>query len=101
MEKRTQTRFYDRGSVICSHFNVEKQYTGQVLNYSPNGMCFRTDRFFKPGTNILIRLRHCPEGRAARQEEGGIRATTLARVQWCRSEEDWPGQGYTSGVRYL
>lgn len=101
MEKRAHSRFYDRGSVICSHFNFTRRYHGQVLNFSPQGMCIRTDRFFKPGTAVLIRLSHCPEGHAARQEEGGMRNTTLARVQWCRHDEDQLDAGYTSGVRYL
>lgn len=101
MEKRGHIRHYDRGSVICSHFNFERHYDGQVVNYSPSGMCFRSERFFKPGTAVLIRLNRCPEGRAVRQEEGGMRSTTLARVQWCQHDEDAPDRGYTSGVRYL
>lgn len=101
MDKRVHQRFYDRGSVTCSHFNFQKHYEGQVLNYSPDGMCIRTNRFFKPGTNVLIRLNRCPDGAAARQEEGGIRTTTLATVQWCRQDGEIPEHGYTSGVRYL
>ena len=64
-------------------------------------MCIRTDRFFKPGTAVLIRIDSCPEGDAVRQEEGGMRAVTLARVQWSRGDDDRPGQRYTSGVRYI
>jgi hypothetical protein len=101
MEKRGHTRHYGRGSVVCSHFNFAKHYDGQVLNYSPTGMCFRSEGFFKPGTSVLIRLKRCPAGRAVRQEEGGLRTTTLARVQWCRHEEDALENGYTSGVRYI
>lgn len=102
MEKRLQARYYDRGSVICSHFNTANHYDGQVLNFSPNGMCFRSDRFFKPGTALLIRLNHCPQGRAVRHEAGGLRTTTLAKVQWCHhDDEKRPERGFTSGVRYL
>jgi len=101
MEKRSKPRFYDQGSVICRHFNFDNDCDGQLLNFSQNGMCIRTDRFFKPGTAVLIRIDSCPEGDAVRQEEGGMRAVTLARVQWSRGDDDHPGQRYTSGVRYM
>jgi hypothetical protein len=101
MEKRSQTRFYDRGSVICSHFNFENRYDGQMLNFSQSGMCIRTERYFKPGTAVLIRIDDCPTGDAVRQEEGGMRAVTLARVKWSRDDKDMPGHLYTSGVRYI
>ena len=101
MEKRSKPRFYDQGSVICRHFNFDNDCDGQLLNFSQNGMCIRTDCFFKPGTAVLIRIDSCPEGDAVRQEEGGMRAVTLARVQWSRGDDDHPGQRYTSGVRYM
>jgi urease beta subunit len=101
MEKRTHTRFYDRGSVICSHFNFENHCDGQMLNFSRSGMCIRTERYFKPGAAVLIRFDNCPTGDAVRQEEGGMRAVTLARVKWSRDDEDMPGHRYTSGVRYI
>lgn len=101
MEKRSKPRYYDQGSVICRHFNFENDYDGQMLNFSQNGMCIRTDRFFKPGTAVLIRIDSYPKGDAVRQEEGGLRAATLAQVQWSRDDEDLPGHRYTSGVRYI
>lgn len=101
MDKRSQRRFYDRGSVICSHFNAGNHCDGQMLNFSPSGMCIRTDHFFKPGTAVLIRIDQCPRGDAVRKEQGGMRAVTLARVQWSRDDKDKCGQHYTSGVRYL
>lgn len=101
MEKREQERYYDHGSVVCSHFNAPTHHDGQVLNFSLNGMCFRSDRFFKPGSAVLIRLNDIPTVLAARQEEGGMRTTTLAKVQWCLPDEDRPDPLYTSGVRYL
>ena len=101
MEKRSKGRFYDPGWVICGHFNFEKRHDGQMLNFSQTGMCFRTDRFFKPGTAVQIRLDHCPKGNAVRQAEGGLRSMTLAKVQWCHDDKDQPGCRFTSGVQYF
>jgi hypothetical protein len=101
MEKRSKTRFYDQGSVTCSHFNVERRHDAQMLNFSQNGMCFRTDQSFKPGATVLIRLDQCPEGAAVRREEAGLRNITLAKVQWSRYEEDLQMPMFTSGVQYL
>jgi len=101
MEKRSQTRFYEKGSVVCSHFNFENGCHAQLLNFSPSGMCIRTDRFFKPGASVFIRIANCPRSDAVRQEEGGMRSVTLARVQWCRNDEEKSGHSYTSGLRYL
>jgi hypothetical protein len=101
MEKRSKTRFYDQGSVICSHFNVDRRHDAQMLNFSQSGMCFQTDQSFKPGTTVLIRLNQCPEGDAVRQAEGGLRNITLAKVRWCHDEHDLPLHRFVSGVQYL
>jgi hypothetical protein len=101
MEKRSTTRFYDPGSVVCSQFNAADHHDAQMVNFSSSGMCFRTDRFFKPGTTVLIRLTHCPKGAAGRQEEGGLRTTTLAKVLWCRDDEDLSGPRFVNGVHYF
>jgi urease beta subunit len=101
MEKRSQTRFYDRGSVVCSHFNHGHDCDAQMLNFSRRGMCIRTDRFFKPGTAVLIRIDDCPKGDAVRHEKGGMRTVTLAKVLWSRHDEKTPEQRYTSGLRYF
>jgi hypothetical protein len=101
MERRSKTRFYNRGSVICSQFNTDKHYDGQLLNFSQRGMCFQSSRSFKPGTAVLIRLDHCPKGNAVRQEEGGMRSMTLARIQWCRDDEEQTICRYRIGVHYF
>jgi hypothetical protein len=36
-----------------------------------------------------------------RQEEGGLRTITLAKVKWCRDEHDRPMPRFISGVQYL
>jgi hypothetical protein len=72
-----------------------------MLNFSPRGMCFRTDKRFKPGTTVTIRLNQCPQGKAVHQEEGGLRTMTLAKVQWCQNDENPSGHRFMSGVQYL
>lgn len=101
MEKRSKIRFYDQGSVICSQFNVVEHHDAQMVNFSSSGMCLRTHRLFKPGTTVLIRLNHCPQGDAVRQEEGGLRTTTLAKVQWCRDDDIQSGPRFLSGLQYF
>ncbi len=101
MEKRSQLRFTDPGSVICNHFNVKETCDGLILNFSQNGMCIRTPQYYKPGTAVQIRLRQCPRNKAVRQEDGGIRTVTLAKVQWSRDNKDLPGPRYTSGLQYF
>jgi|GEM_PF-2264044 len=101
MEKRTYHRFSERGSVICSLFNAGKPCDGLMVNFSPNGMCIRTHQYYRPGTAVQIRLNQCPRCRAVRQEEGGIRTVTLAKVQWSRDDKDLPGPRFTSGVQYF
>lgn len=101
MEKRSTTRFYDYGSVICSLFNAADHHDAQMLNFSQSGMCFRTDKLFKPGTTVMIRLNKCPQCKAVHQEEGGLRSMTLAKVQWCQDDEDLPGPRFVSGVQYF
>lgn len=101
MERRAKTRFYDRGSVICSPFNGVKHFEGQLLNFSPRGMSFQTRRAFKPGTTVQIRLENCPGSNAAHLEKGGIRSMTLAMILWCRHDNDPHVHSFTSGVLYL
>jgi len=101
MEKRSTTRFYDEGSVICSIFNAAAPHDAQMLNFSPNGMCFRTYKLFKPGTTVTIRLNRCPRCKVVGQEDGGLRSMTLARVQWCQDDENPSGHRFMSGVQYF
>jgi hypothetical protein len=101
MEKRSQVRYDDRGTVICSYFNADRCYDGQALNFCQKGMCFCSDGSFKPGTTVLIRLAQGPTGQSVRHADGAVRSMTLARVQWCRPDKDKPGCRYTSGVQYL
>ena len=101
MEKRSQTRFYDRGSVVCSHFNHGHHCDAQMLNFSRKGMCIRSDHFFKPGTAVLVRIDDCPKGEAVRHEKGGMRTVTLAKVLWSRHDEKTHEQRFTSGLRYF
>jgi len=101
MKKRSTTRFYDQGLVICSLFNAADPHDAQMLNFSQSGMCFRTDKLFKPGTTVLIRLNQCPQCEAVQQEEGGLRTMTLAKVQWCQDDENPSGYRFMSGVQYF
>jgi hypothetical protein len=36
-----------------------------------------------------------------RQEEGGLRTVTLAKVQWCRDDEVQSETRFLSGVQYF
>lgn len=101
MEKRNSMRHHQEASLICSIFNSNEQYQGNMKNFSKDGMYFEQDVFFKPGTAIAVRIEDCPFEVINPDIMEGLNTVSIADVRWYHDfgESNKPRFGY--GVRYL
>ena len=53
-EQRTSERFGCTATLGFSHFNKERDYEAQMLNYGDAGMCFQSKAALQPGVIVCI-----------------------------------------------
>jgi hypothetical protein len=99
-EKRSSKRLPHRSAITFSIFNRQDCIDAQSLDYSTNGLKFKSTCALRSGTTICIRIqpgqRCAPPGHFS----GSLPSVGLAEVKWCRPIEGSDNTLYEVGVRY-
>ena len=100
-EKRNYKRFSCKGPIWLTSFNNKDRIIAETSNCCSEGMCFKSDSYFKSQTTLLVRL-NC-EGWdfsfAGKLE--GLRTVTLGEVRWCKEISYKTSYSCEAGIRYL
>jgi hypothetical protein len=99
-EKRSSERRPHHGAITFSIFNQQNCIDAQSLDYSNNGLKFKSTCALNPGTTICIRVK--PGQRAASPDglRDSLPSMGLAEVKWCRPLYGNESSLYEVGVRY-
>jgi hypothetical protein len=99
-EKRSSERLPCRSAITFSIFNRQNCIDAQSLDYSTNGLKFKSTCVLRPGTTICIRIK--PGQRCSPRDRfsGSLPSVGLAEVKWCRPMEGSDTTLYEVGVRY-
>ena len=99
-EKRTVERHPHQGTITFSIFNRKKCIDAQSLDYSTNGLKFKSPCVLQPGTTICIRLKSEQGGLQSDRFAKSMPSLGLAEVKWCRQLDGSENSFYEVGVRY-
>jgi hypothetical protein len=99
MEKRERQRFDCRAPIVCGRFNSPEAHSAEIVNYSSDGMCIKSDSLFKEKSTILFRMSGPPE---AAQNKSSIspRTISLAEVRWLKSAGAKNERPFYVGVKF-
>jgi len=100
-EKRSCERCTYAAPVRLTHFNGGHWLEAQTLNHCLEGMCFKSNVHFQPGTALLIRVEHCASNGSCACAFEGLPNICLGEVKWCREIPDATSSSYDLGVRYF
>lgn len=102
-EKRTDERIVSTAPIIFSSFSTRfwREYPSMTRNHSKHGMCFEANSAMTPGTYLFIRVERYSRAGEGKNQDAGLRTSTLAEVKWCRKLSDEPKSTYCVGVRYF
>ncbi len=100
-EKRNYRRFHCKEPIWLTSFNKNDWVMAQTTNCCSEGICFRSDTYFKSQTILLLRINS--EGRdfSCASNLEGLRTITLGEVKWCKEIPYKTSYGYEAGIRYL
>jgi hypothetical protein len=99
-EKRTSERHHHQGTITFSIFNRQKCIDAQSLDYSKNGLRFKSTCALQPGTTICIRVKSGQGGSRPDRLAKSMPSVGLAEVKWCRQLDGSESPFYEAGVRY-
>jgi len=99
-EKRSSERRPHKGAITFSIFNHQKCLEAQSLDYSTNGLKFKSTCALRPGTTICIRVKPGQRGPRPDRLCESLPSMSLAEVKWCRALEGADASFYEVGVRY-
>ena len=101
VEKRAYKRHCFAADIAFCYFNNESSYQAHTLNIGTGGMCFKSDRFLKPGATICLRLIKTHPNDASIGFCEGLHIVALAEVKWCRESKGAGAFPYGVGVKYF
>ena len=99
-EKRSSERRPHKGAISFSIFNQRKCLEAQSLDYSTNGLKFKSTCALRPGTTICIRVKPSQRGSRHDSLRNSLPLVGLAEVKWCRAIEGSETSIYEVGVHY-
>jgi len=99
-EKRISERQPHQGAITFSIFNRQKCIDAQSLDYSKNGLRFKSACALQPGTTICIRVKSAQDGSGSGRFSKSMPSLGLAEVKWCRQLDGSESPFYEVGVRY-
>jgi len=100
MEKRTYERRDYHVALSVSFFNKNKFFTAETINNCEDGICFKSDTFFRPGTAVYLRVKNFLPNTSGTRAFEGLRSTSLGEIKWCREVADADAGTYEVGVKY-
>jgi hypothetical protein len=101
-DKRAHSRHtFTAADIVFSHFNKERSYIAQTMNFGRGGMCFKSNLFLQPGQTVFIRLKKIHPNCSCAGFGEGLRSVSLAEVKWCQKECDTDDTNYGVGVKYV
>ena len=100
-DQRNAKRCRYCATIGFSYFNRKQTHTAELVNFSQEGMCFKSKISLKPGATVFIRLKETTPLDLFPDSCSGLRSTTLAEIKWCREIGDDAAIYYEIGVRYL
>ncbi len=99
-EKRSSERLPYRSAITFSIFNRQDCLEAQSLDFSGNGLKFKSTSILRPGTTICIRVKPGQRGSRPDRFSESLPSVGLAEVKWCRPIEGTDTTFYEVGVRY-
>ena len=99
-EKRSSERQPHQGAITFSIFNRQKCIDAQSLDYSSNGLRFKSTCVLQPGTTICIRVKPGQGGSRPESFSKRLPSVGLAEVKWCRQLDGSDSSFYEVGVHY-
>lgn len=99
-EKRSSERHPRQGAITFSIFNRQNYMDGQSLDYSSNGLKFKSNCALQPGTTICIRIKPGQGSAGPDCLCERLPSVGLAEVKWCRPLDGSENSLYEVGVRY-
>jgi hypothetical protein len=100
MEKRECQRFDCQAPIICGLFNSNQACRAEMVNCSSEGMCFKSDAFFKERSTILFRMSGPPRTAEDSKDLEGLRSISLAEVRWLKESVGKGDLPFYIGVKY-
>lgn len=99
-EKKSSERHPRERAITFSIFNRQNFMDGHLLDYSTNGLKFKSTCALQPGTTICIRVKSGQGGSQPDRFPERLPSVCLAEVKWCRQLEGSDSSFYEVGVRY-
>ncbi len=100
MENRAFERYDSDAFVSCRYFSDEEPVEGSMINYSENGMCFKSNTPFIEKSVVLVKIdlnnghhsgAHIPEA---------ARSICVGEIKWSREIQNDPSPYYETGLAY-
>ncbi len=82
-ERRKAKRIEKRRDVVIAHENSDNFYNAELIDHSPDGVCFQSTHLFQTGTRIYLMTKNKPI------DDLNDRFTEayFADIIWCRELE--------------
>lgn len=99
--RRLFKRCYHQIPIQASYFNSTKWVKAQALDYSSDGIRFRSNCYFHENATLLIRAEYNEADNPYECQYEGFPTVTIGDVRWCREIQDATSSSYEVGIKYL
>jgi len=99
-EKRNSKRLEHSVPLQIGVLNMENSIDALTLNCCSEGMCFKSNAPFRPGTGLLIRVFDWKWNASSPEIYECLRTITIAEVKWSIERPDETHTSYEVGVKY-
>ena len=99
--KRTDARRYFSLPLEISYINKEERSDAQLIDCCVDGMCIRSRTGYKPGTNLVVRVKNFKSIDADTDFYEGPRSINLVDVKWCEEIIDDERPYFKVGLQLL
>jgi hypothetical protein len=100
MEQRAFERYDSDALVSCRYFNGGNPIEGDMINYSENGMCFKSRTPFIEKSVVLVKIDLNNGNHSDTPIPEAARSICVGEIKWCREIATDSSPYYKTGLAY-
>lgn len=99
-ERRRTQRYHCSGRLTYTQLTKGTYREAELVDYSEEGLCFKSNFELKPGNYILIRVQSESVRTKRNVCEVNVRSVSVVEIKWCYEKHDGQNLFYFIGAKY-